>query len=257
MIFLRSLLFNLCFFAWALLSSMMFAPLFILSARAAQHAGAPWARSSLWLARVILGIRHELRGREYLADGPFIYACKHQSAWETIIFLTLFQRPAYILKRELLRLPFWGWYLWRMKMIAIDRSAGGSSIKHMLRQAKEALADQRPIVIFPEGTRKAPGAPPAYHPGILALYSQMNVPVIPIALNSGLFWGKNAFFKRPGTIVIEFLPPIAPGLDKREFMQRLQADIETASQRLLEEGRKNHQENPCAHPDENQTNFAG
>ncbi len=237
-IFIRSLLFNLCFFLWAMLAALLFSPLFILSAKAAQKSGSPWANGTLILARIICGIDYEIRGLEHMTDGPVIYASKHQSAWDTVIFLTLLKAPAYVLKRELLRIPLWGWYLWRMQMIAIDRSAKASAMKDMIRQAKAALAESRPIVIFPEGTRKTPGVEPHYHPGITALYSQLDVPVIPVALNSGLYWGKNAFTKRPGTIIIEFMPPIAPGADKKEFMAQLQHTIETASQKLLEEGRR-------------------
>jgi 1-acyl-sn-glycerol-3-phosphate acyltransferase len=232
---LRSLLFNLCFFGWAVLSALLFAPLFVASPQAARRAGRPWANVSLWLARVICGIRHDISGREYITDAPVIYACKHQSAWDTIIFLKLLRAPAYVLKRELLWLPFWGWYLWRMRMIAIDRKSGASSIKNMIRESRKALDSGRTIVIFPEGTRTAPGEPPHYQPGILALYHQLGVPVIPIALNSGLYWGKNAFHKHAGTIRMQFLPPIPPGLGKQEFMETLQTRIETASQTLLEE----------------------
>jgi 1-acyl-sn-glycerol-3-phosphate acyltransferase len=235
LIYIRSLVFNLLFFCWSMLSAVLFAPIFIASVRTAQMAGPPWANGTLWLARVICGIRFEIRGREHITHGKVIYASKHQSAWDTVIFLHLFTRPAYILKRELLRIPLWGWYLWRMKMVAIDRSAGASSIKHLLKQSKDALAENRPLVIFPEDTRTRPGAAPHYHPGVIALYNQLKVPVIPIALNSGVYWGKNAFTKRPGTIVMEFLPPIAPGLPKDEFLARLQGAIESASQRLLEE----------------------
>lgn len=235
MTLLRSLFFNICFTAWALIASIIFAPLFLVSSDAAMKAGRPWAMVALWLAKHICGLTYEIRGQQYLTHQPVIYACKHQSAWETAIFLMLFKAPAYVLKRELLRIPGWGWYLWRMKMIAIDRSAKASSMKHMLRQAKEALNAGRPIVIYPEGTRRAPGAEPMYHPGVVALYSMLHVPVIPVALNSGVYWGKNAFTKRPGKIIMEFLPPIAPGEDKKEFMQKLQNSIETASNRLLAE----------------------
>jgi 1-acyl-sn-glycerol-3-phosphate acyltransferase len=229
---LRSLLFNLCFFGWSLLAALLFAPIFVLSP---SHAGKPWALVSLWLARLICGITYEVRGGEHIVDGPVIYASKHQSAWDTLIFLILLANPAYVLKRELLLMPLWGWYLWRMRMIAIDRGAGASSIKHMIRQAKSALAQDRPIVIFPEGTRTAPGTVPHYHPGITALYSMLDVPVIPVVLNSGLYWGKNAFTKHAGKVIIEFLPPIAPGMGKAKFMEKLQSTIETASQTLLDE----------------------
>jgi 1-acyl-sn-glycerol-3-phosphate acyltransferase len=237
MIFLRSLLFNISFFAWSLLSAIIFAPLFIFSSELAQKAGRPWALGSLYLAKLWCGIDYEIRGAEHMIHGPVIYASKHQSAWDTLIFLVLFNAPAYVLKRELLSIPFWGWYLWRMKMIAIDRSAGASSIKHMLRQSKNAVAKNRPIVIFPEGTRTKPGAEPHYHPGVVALYSQMELPVIPIALNSGVYWGKNAFIKRPGRIIMEFLPAIPPGMDKKLFNASLQQKIENASAQLLREAK--------------------
>lgn len=235
MIYIRSLIFNILFTGWALLASILFIPLFLLSTRSAQKVGHPWASISLWMLKHVCNIDCEIRGREYIANTPVIYAAKHQSAWDTAVFLTLLARPAYVLKRELLRIPGWGWYLWRMKMIAIDRSAGASSIKYMIKQSKEAIADGRPIIIYPEGTRTRPGATPHYHPGIIALYSQLKVPVVPVALNSGLYWGKDAFIKRAGTIKLEFLPPIPPGLDKTEFMTQLQNSIETTSQKLLEE----------------------
>lgn len=226
LIFIRSLIFNICFIAWAFIASVIFSPLFLISRPASLHCGRPWAKGVLFLARHILGITHELKGAEHITNQPVIYAAKHQSAWDTVIFLSLLDAPCYVLKRELLRIPFWGWYLWRMGMIAIDRSGGASTIKQMVKDAKERVAEGRTIVIYPEGTRTIPGAEPNYHPGILALYSQLKIPVIPVALNSGLFWGKNAFFKRPGTITLSFLPPLPPGLPKGELMQTLQTQIE-------------------------------
>jgi 1-acyl-sn-glycerol-3-phosphate acyltransferase len=237
MVFLRSLVFNFCFFLWAMLSAIIFAPLFILSPQTAQKAGRPWALGGLWLAKIICGITYEIRGTQYLTRAPAIYASKHQSAWDTMIFLVLLDRPAYVLKKSLLKIPLWGWYLWRMQMIAIDRSAGASAMKHMLKQAKAVLADGRQPVIYPEGTRTRPGTAPHYHPGTTALYSFLQVPVVPVALNSGYYWGKDAFLKRPGKIILEFLPPIAPGLDKTEFTSILEKTIETASAKLLAEAR--------------------
>jgi len=233
MIFLRSLVFNILFTAWAVVAAIIFSPLFLMSRQGAIRSGGPWARGALWLAKVILGITHEIRGREHITNQPVIYASKHQSAWDTCVFLTLLDAPCYVLKRELLRIPFWGWYLWRMGMIAIDRSGKASSLKQMLRDAKERIAEGRTVIIYPEGTRTKPGATPEYHPGVLALYSQLGVPVIPVALNSGLFWGKDAFIKKPGKITISFLPPIPPGLPKGEFLPRLQNAIETESNALI------------------------
>lgn len=235
MIFFRSLVFNICFFLWAMLAAVLFAPLFIISPKVALYASKPWANGALMLARVICGITHEVRGQQYILSSPVIYASKHQSAWDTIIFLVLLPYPAYVLKRELLRIPLWGWYLWRMQMIAIDRSGKAAAIKQMLKTAKERLKQNRSIIIYPEGTRTRPGAVPNYHPGTVALYSFLNTPVVPVALNSGYYWGKDAFLKRPGKIIIEFLPPIAPGMDKETFSTALQTTIETASQKLLEE----------------------
>ena len=221
--------------AWAMISAIIFAPFFIASSKMSLVAGPAWAKVSLWLVRIICGITYEVRGRENITTAPAIYASKHQSAWDTVRFLALFNNPAYVLKRELLRIPLWGWYLWRMRMIAIDRGAGASTMKQLIKQAKEVVADGRPIVIFPEGTRMPPGAPTQYHPGVLALYSQLKIPLVPIALNSGVFWGRNAFTKRPGKIIIEFLPAIAPGLPKDTLNLQMQAAIESATARLLNE----------------------
>ena len=232
---LRSLLFNAAFFTWCMVSALIFSPLFLISNKAALKAGIPWAHGVLLLARIFCGIRYEIRGKEHINNTPVLYASKHQSAWDTVIFWMLLAKPAFVLKRELLRIPLWGWYLWRMNMIAIDRLAGGAGLKDMIRQAKATIADSRPIIIFPEGTRTKPGDAPNYHPGIIALYSQLKVPVVPVALNSGCYWSKNAFTKHPGTIIIEFLPAIAPGLPKDVFMTTLQASIENASQKLLNE----------------------
>jgi 1-acyl-sn-glycerol-3-phosphate acyltransferase len=241
-LFIRSLAFNFVFFAWAFISSILFIPFFILSSKAAQKIGSAWAKPCLFFAHIFCGIKYEVRGRENIQTPPHnpavIYASKHQSAWDTIIFLTLLPNMAYVLKKELLRLPFWGWYLWRMKMIAVDRGAGASSIKQLVRDGKMALSGSRPIVIFPEGTRTKPNASPDYHAGITAMYSTLNVPVVPVALNSGVYWGKNAFFKKSGTIIIEFLSPIPAGLSKKEFAERLQHDIETASNQLIQESEK-------------------
>ena len=235
MIKLLSLIFNIAFTFWAMFSAILFSPLFLASSKTSLNVGSPWAKVSMLLAKVICGITYEVRGAENIATTPVIYASKHQSAWDTMIFLILIKYPAYVLKRELLRIPLWGWYLWRMQMIAIDRSAGGQGLKDMLRQAKARVAEGRSVVIFPEGTRMKVGAPAHYHPGILAMYSQLKIPVVPVALNSGCFWGRNAFTKRPGNIVIHFLPPIPPGLPKEEFMTRLQNAIEPATAILVAE----------------------
>ncbi|MDX1974871.1 MAG: lysophospholipid acyltransferase family protein [Rickettsiales bacterium] len=235
LLLIRSILFNLLYLGWSLLASIILVPYFIISTPASMRTGKPWASVILWLARVICGIRYEVRGREHISKDAVIYASKHQSAWDTVIFWMLMKEPTFVLKRELLRIPLWGWYLWRMQMIAIDRSGGASAMKHLIQASKKILAMHRPIIIFPEGTRMRPGSPPNYQPGITALYSTLKTPVVPVALNSGKYWGKNSLLKRPGTIIIEFLPAIPPGLKKDVFMQELQTRVEDASTRLLHE----------------------
>jgi len=236
---IRSLVFNVCFIGWAMLSAILFSPLFFMSSKTSLKVGSPWGKVSLFLARLICGITYEVRGQQHIATQPVIYASKHQSAWDTIIFLIILRYPAYVLKRELLRIPLWGWYLWRMHMIAIDRNGGGQGLKDMIKQSKARVSENRSVVIFPEGTRMKVGAAPHYHPGILALYSQLKIPVVPVALNSGCFWGKNAFTKRSGNIVIQFLAPIPPGLPKEEFMTQLQNAIEPATAHLVAEAQPN------------------
>ena len=148
------------------------------------------------------------------------------------MFPLLLDKPAYVLKRELIRVPLFGSYLKQCGMIPVDREGGGAALKQLLRAARTAVAQGRSILIYPEGTRTPPGERRPYHPGVAALYGDLGVPVVPVALNSGLFWGRRAFHKKPGTITIEFLPPIAPGLPRREFMRELQERMEGASQRL-------------------------
>ena len=237
MLFIRCLLFNLTYFLWSMAASILFAPLFAISPRVAQRVGSPWAKGVLLLARLFCGITYEVRGAENIPARPAIYASKHQSAWDTMIFLILLPRTAYVLKRSLLRIPLWGWYLWRMKMIAIDRDGGSSSMKQMIKDSKEAINDGRPIVIFPEGTRTPAGTTGQYHPGVTALYSFLKVPVVPVALNSGVSWAKDSFLKKPGKIIIEFLPAIE-GVPKDAFLPQLQERIETASRRLYNETTK-------------------
>src|SRR5690606_21388864 len=148
----------------------------------------------------------------------FIVAAKHQSAWDTMAFYWVLDDAAYVLKKELLSIPLYGWCARKARMIGVDRSGGAKALRAMVEQAQNCLAEGRPIVIFPEGTRTAPGRRSAYHPGIAALYTRLGVPVVPVALNSGLFWGRRSFIKQPGRIVVQFLPPIPPGLERRAFM---------------------------------------
>jgi 1-acyl-sn-glycerol-3-phosphate acyltransferase len=191
-----------------------------------------WARVMLWLMRVVCRLDLRVQGRAHMAKGPAIYALKHQSAWETIAFLAIAPPVAGVLKRELLAIPVYGWYMRRLGMVPIDRKAGGSAIRDMLRRAKSETGGGRSIMIMPEGTRLPPGRAGRYHPGVAALYSVLGLPVVPVALNSGLFWGRRSLLLRPGTVTLEFQEPIAPGMARKQFMALLQERIETASERL-------------------------
>jgi 1-acyl-sn-glycerol-3-phosphate acyltransferase len=191
--------------------------------------------------RVVCGTRVEIRGLEHLAQGrlkgPFIVAAKHQSTWETFALLRLFDDFTFIVKRELMWIPIFGWCMAKGRMIPVDRGAGAQALADMTARAREEIQTGRQLVIFPEGTRRSPGAPPRYKFGVAHLYGETGVPCIPVALNSGLFWPRRKFLRLPGTIVVEFLPPILPGMDKEAFFRQLQGDIETATARLVAEGR--------------------
>lgn len=233
--FVRSILYNIYMFGS--LTLFLMGAVFMIPGpvRPLERAMVWWTHVARKGLKAIVGLDHEVRGRENLPEGPIILASKHQSAWDTMAFLWLFERPVYIVKKELLSIPFWGWCARRSGHIPVDRAGGASALKQMVRDSLAALAAGREIIIFPEGTRTAPGMRRAYHPGIAALYSQAGVPVVPVALNSGMFWGRRSFEKRPGRIVLEFLPAIPPGLDRKAFVAELQARIETASDRLIAE----------------------
>ena len=238
MILARSLLFAFGLYFWTAGLSILYLPLLLVPRRVLAVFVHIWLRGIAVVADRILGLRYELRGIENRLAGPAIYASKHQSAWETLFFRLFVPDCAFVLKRDLMWIPLWGWYVWRMGMIGIDRTAGVRSIKKMIAHAHGVLAAGRSIVVFPQGTRVAPGAEGAYLPGIAALYGELGVSVVPVALNSGVFWPRRRFVKFPGIITVEFLKPIAPGLDRREFMTLLEEQIEQASARLEEAARR-------------------
>jgi len=234
-IVLRSLLFNIAFFGWATLCAFAFLPRSFGSIEGVARALVFWGRGVDWLLARICGITVEIRGRENIPAEPALFVAKHQSAWETIAFHALLDRPAFVVKKELLSIPIAGFIVRGSGAIAVDRAAGARALKAMLREAQEAIAAGRPVVIFPEGTRTAPGAAPRYQPGVAALYDRLGAPTVPVALNSGLFWARRSFIKRPGRIVVAFLPPIPPGLDRRTFLAEVERRIETATQALIDE----------------------
>jgi len=232
---LRALAFYIAFFGLTALFGAAGLPLLLAPRRWVMRFGRCWARSVLALLRTIIGLDGEIRGLEHIPSGPSIIAMKHQSAWDTLILPVILDDFAVVLKRELLFVPFYGWYAARAGSIAIDRRGGAGALRHMVAASREAVAVGRPIVIFPEGTRTAPGQRLAYQPGVAALYQALAVPVVPAAVNSGLFWGRRSFVKRPGLITLAFLEPIPPGLPRRQLMNELEARIEAATSALERE----------------------
>lgn len=238
MILFRSVAFKILFPVWLALVCFFYAPflIFRVPPHVAAKSGVGWASGVVALLRLVCNINYEVRGAENLPEGPFILACKHQSVWDTAIFLKILNHPAYVLKKELLNVPMFGRYLIAIDMIPIDRSAGTSALKGLLVEVKKRIKDGRPVVIFPEGTRVDVGQKIKYQPGVAFLYkdTEIDVPVIPAALNSGHFWNKS-LIKKPGTIVLEYLPAIEKGLDRKEFVQVLEERIETAYAKLAAE----------------------
>ncbi|HSV29745.1 MAG TPA: lysophospholipid acyltransferase family protein [Candidatus Omnitrophota bacterium] len=234
---LRSVLFVVLFYAWTLPLAVLYLPLLLAPRPVMMTFAKAWLRGVLGLLRAVCGLTFEVRGTEHLPKGAAIVAAKHQSAFETFAFHLLLDDPAYVLKRELTWIPFFGWYLAKTGVIAIDRSAGTKALKAMVKGGEDAKADNRPIIIFPEGTRTPPGERQPYHTGVAMLYGALDLPVVPVALNSGLFWRKRGFAKRAGIITLEFLPPMAPGMNRKAFMAELESRVEAATDALVAEAR--------------------
>ena len=235
MSWVRALAFNFAVFAWTAILGVIGLPLLLAPRSVTMRFGRFWASSVLSLLKVIVGLDHEIRGLDRIPRGGCIIAMKHQSAWDTLILPVVLRDPAPVLKRELLLLPIYGWYAARTGPIAIDRKAGGAALRRMVAAARSTAASGRPIVIFPEGTRVAPGERRPYQPGVAALYQTLALPLVPAAVNSGLYWGRRSFVKRPGRIVLEFLDPIPPGRPRDRLMAELEERIETATAALLRE----------------------
>jgi 1-acyl-sn-glycerol-3-phosphate acyltransferase len=238
LIVFRSLVFNIVFYL-NLVAFLGLGVMFFITPRAWSVAALKvWSRVSLWWLRVIAGTGVEVRGRQHLPAGAALVAGKHQSMWETFALFPLFDDPTMVLKRELMWIPFFGWYARKFGMIPVDRAARGTALKALLRRAEAGVRDNRQIIVFPEGTRRAPDAQPDYKSGATALYLKLGVSCVPFALNSGVFWPRRRFIRRPGTIVVEFLPAIPPGLGRKEFERRLVEAIEPATARLVAEARR-------------------
>ena len=209
----------------------------VLPRRAVLKMAELWGRVSVWLLRVVCGTKVEFRGLENLPKGALIVAAKHQSTWETFALLRLFDDFTFIVKRELMWIPIFGWCMWKGGMIPVDRGAGSQALTDMTARAKKEIRSGRQLIIFPEGTRRAPGAEPRYKFGVAHLYAEVGVPCVPVALNSGLFWPRRAFLRlaRHDRRRIPAADPAGPRQGRRSS-QRLQSDIETATARLIAEG---------------------
>ncbi len=227
MLYIRSLLFNIFGYATLIVGCVVNSIVGVFSPKATIYV---WNYCLIpffaWCLKYIAGIKIEIRGAQYIKQENVIYAGKHESAMETYVLTNFLKKAAFILKKELTYIPIFGWAQFFYGMIPVDRSAGSAAMKNMLRHAQDRVKQGRPIIIFPEGTRKQPGQDPDYKPGVALLYQHLNLPVIPVATNTGMFWKRNSFLRYPGTVVFEFLEPMPVGLDKKQFMRELEERIE-------------------------------
>lgn len=230
---IRALIFNILFFGGTAVECLVLWPFLFFGPKIGQKTGRFWCKWVQWLLKYTVKLEPRVVGEQYLPEGPCILVSKHQSAWETLTFHTLLHDPAYILKKELIKIPVFGLFLKYSGQIPVDRSAGGSALKEMIKGVDLALKRDARVVIFPEGTRTPPGSDRPYHPGVFALYKAFpNVPMIPVALNSGMFWGRAKFMKYSGKVTLEYLPPMEPGLDRKTFMREIKRRIDERTREL-------------------------
>ncbi|MCL2673449.1 MAG: 1-acyl-sn-glycerol-3-phosphate acyltransferase [Alphaproteobacteria bacterium] len=234
MLYFRSFVFTVLFFAWAAVASLVSVLLLPFPGRAMRWLARVWAKVVNILLRVVCGIKMQNQiNAALLPPRPYIMAVKHQSAWETMVMHLVAPKPATIVKKGLAQIPFFGWAVMRAGSIALDRGAGSKAMRHLLDQAQKRAKKKYTLVVYPEGTRTPYGKRvESYQPGVALLYDKLRLPVVPIVLNSGKLWGKNSWIKRPGTITIKNLPPIMPGIEKREFMKRLNKEMEDGCEAL-------------------------
>jgi 1-acyl-sn-glycerol-3-phosphate acyltransferase len=230
-VWIRSWIYFFAFLVWTISSSLLFLP-FLLTRRTTVGAIRAWVRGVQTLARVITGITFRSEGRENIPNGPCIVAAQHQASFETYAMFLEFDRPIFVLKRELIYIPVIGWYMQRAGLVHIDRGAGATAMRKMLREAQAALEAGHQVILFPEGTRVKPGMSVPYKPGIAALATHCDAPVIPMALNSGHFWGKTRILKRPGEIIFRYLPALPEGLSRDEMLAELRRRIDAADAEL-------------------------
>jgi 1-acyl-sn-glycerol-3-phosphate acyltransferase len=235
MIVIRSLIYNIAFYLNVIVLMILGLPCMFAGRRGVFFMARLWASTSVWLLERICGLRIEYRGVENIPAGGYIIAAKHQSFLETFAMLKYSPDFAIVLKKQLTWIPLFGLYLVVSRQIGIDRARGRNALAQIISQAGAVLRSGRQVYIYPEGTRRAPGAAPSYKSGVAALYAETGAPCLPVAVNTGLFWGRRGFRRRPGVAVIQYLPPISPGLDRETFATRLRDAIETACARLNDE----------------------
>ncbi len=231
MIAARSWLYTILFVIWGFVGPLLLTPL-LVTRHGALTGARIWVHGVMFLARTLVGVTFRAEGKENIPQGPCIIAAQHQSSFETYRLFIEIENPVFVFKRELLWVPVIGWFLMRAGLIAVNRGSGVSAMRSMMRAADKAMARGAQIVIFPEGTRIAPGAQGPYKPGVVALYNYCRLPVVPMALNSGYFWGKTRVRKDPGEIVFKYLPAVEPGLGKAELLATLRQRIESAAKTL-------------------------
>jgi 1-acyl-sn-glycerol-3-phosphate acyltransferase len=242
MIFLRSLLFNILFFSFTALACIVFLPVLLMPRGAILWATKTYLKGVSLIEKTVMGLTYEIRGQEHLPkEGTYIVAAKHQSAYETLKLHDLFGDPTIVLKRELINIPVFGTFLKKIDVIPINRKNKEEAMNAIVAGALRMKDNNRPIIIFPQGTRVAVDISKAEKPykgGIVKMYTNTDIPIIPMALNTGLFWPRNSFIKRPGKVVFEFLSPIEPGLPDKKVMQALEDRIEEKTSLLMEEAKE-------------------
>ncbi|MBR1269962.1 1-acyl-sn-glycerol-3-phosphate acyltransferase [Bradyrhizobium sp. AUGA SZCCT0222] len=234
--YLRSVVFDAVVVIWTLFLSptLPFLRLFNASSAQVRAVSQLWANGIVFLLKYVVGLDYREQGRQNIPNGPCIIACNHQSLWETVALSAIFPEASIVAKKELIDLPIVGWYLYKYPMILLDRSAGRQALRQMIDEAKRAVGEGRKVLIFPQGTRQAVGEPVTFHTaGIAALYSSLDIPVVPTAHNSGLFWGKKTLMIHSGKITVSYLPLIPPGLDRKEFQSKVEQAIVDEAGRLL------------------------
>lgn len=233
MLLLRSLAFVVLFYVWSVFWVLLISPLVLGPRIWMVRSWRIWALGIMALLRVVCDIRVEVRGREHIPEGRALIAPKHQCMLDVFAQFAWLPDSCFVTKKELMWIPFFGWYAYKARMIVVDRAAQATALRKMVVDAKDRFAHERQLVIFPEGTRGEPGVPGDYKPGIAALYRELDIPVHPMATNAGVHWPAHGVLRHPGTIVYEYLEPIPAGLKRAEFMRVLQDRIETASTALL------------------------